>query len=130
MIENKEEIMSVSGAGQRIQSELNHWEGIASGPHRFGGVEFKLGSREIGHVHGDSLMDVPLPKRVRDELVASGQAEPHHVLPQSGWVSLYLNEPGDVDRAIGILRLSFEIARQQREHRAARNEELAHVDNH
>jgi hypothetical protein len=28
-----------------------------------------------------------------------------------------MNEPGDVDRAIGVLRLSFEIAREQREHR-------------
>jgi hypothetical protein len=80
-------------------------------------MEFKLGTREIGHVHGDSLVDVPLPKRIRDGLVSSGQAEPHHVLPQSGWVSLYLNEPGDVDRAIGVLRLAFEIAREQREHR-------------
>jgi hypothetical protein len=62
--------------------------------------------------------------------VASGHAEPHHVLPKSGWVSLYLNEPSDVDRAIGVLRLSFEIARQQREHRAARNEESVHLHTH
>jgi luciferase-like monooxygenase len=117
--------MSVSGAGQKIQSELSHWEGIASAPHRFGGVEFRLGTREIGHVHGDSLVDVPLPKRVRNELVASGQAEPHHVLPNSGWVSLYLNEPADVDRVIGVLRLSFEIAREQRERRSVQNREFA-----
>ena len=60
-----------------------------------------------------------LPKRVRDELVASGQAEPHHVLPDSGWVSVHLNDPGDVDRAIRILRRSYEIAAEQRERRAA-----------
>ena len=75
-----------------------------------GGVEFKLGSREIGHVHGDSLADVPLPKRDRDELVASGQAEPHHVLPQSGWVSFYIKAPADIDRAIGLLRRSYDLA--------------------
>lgn len=121
--------MSVSGAGRRIQSELSHWEGIACAPHRFGGVEFKLGTREIGHVHGDSLVDVPLPKRMRDELVKSGQADPHHVLPESGWVSLYLNEPADVDRAIGVLRLSFEIAREQRERRSAQNREFIDVSN-
>jgi hypothetical protein len=117
--------MSVSGASHKIQSELWHWAGITSGPHRFGGVEFKLGNREIGHVHGDSLVDVPLPKRVRDELVKSGQAEPHHVLPNSGWVSLFLNEPADVDRAIGILRLSFEIAREQHERRAIQGHQFA-----
>ena len=111
--------MAISGAGERIQSEVSGWEGITSGPHRFGGVEFTLGHREIGHMHGDSLVDVPLPKRVRDELVASAQAKPHHVLPQSGWVSVYLNDPSDVDRAIWILRRSYEIAREQRERRAA-----------
>ena len=107
--------MPVSGISQRIQSELSGWEGITSAPHRFGGVEFKLGSREIGHLHGDSLVDVPLPKRVRDELVAAGEAAPHHVLPQSGWVSVHLNDPDDVDRALRVLRRSFELARDQRE---------------
>jgi hypothetical protein len=121
--------MSVSGASHRIQSELWHWAGITSGPHRFGGVEFKLGTREIGHVHGDSLVDVPLPKRIRDELVKTGQADPHHVLPNSGWVSLFLNEPADVDRAIGVLRLSFEIAREQRERRATQGREFADASN-
>ena len=91
-----------------------------SAPHRFGGVEFKLAKREIGHVHGDSLVDVPLPKSVRDQLVASGQADPHHVLPRSGWVSVYLTDASDVDRALLVLRRSFEIAREQRERRAAR----------
>jgi luciferase-like monooxygenase len=105
--------MAIFGASERIQSEVGAWDGIANGPHRFGGVEFMLGKREIGHVHGDSLVDVPLPTRVRDELVASGQAEPHHVLPQSGWVSVHLNQPGDVDRAIWILRRSYHIAREQ-----------------
>lgn len=111
--------MPVSGAAQRIQAELIRWEGITSAPHRFGGIEFKLANREIGHVHGGFLVDVPLPKGVRDELVASAQAEPHHVLPQSGWVSVHLNEPHDVERAIEVLRRSFEIAREQRERRMA-----------
>ena len=115
--------MAVSGAGQQIQSELSRWEGVSTAPHRFGGVEFKLANREIGHIHGDFLVDVPLPKRVRDELIASAQAEPHHVLPQSGWVSVHLNDPSDIDRALGILRGSFEIAKEQRAwktHNAAR----------
>ena len=111
--------MSVSGAGQRIQAEAGGWPGITMGLHRFGGVEFKLGSREIGHVYGDSLVDIPLPMGVRNALVAAGDADPHHVLPHSGWVSVYLNDAGDVDRAIEILRHSFEIARQQQERRAA-----------
>jgi hypothetical protein len=47
---------------------------------------------------------------VRDELVANGRAEPHHIIPQSGWVSIHLNQESDLDRAIELLRFSFEIA--------------------
>jgi predicted DNA-binding protein (MmcQ/YjbR family) len=75
-------------------------------------TEYRFGRREIGHVHGDSLVDIPFPKEIRNELVAARRAEPHHILPQSGWVSIYLRQPSDVDRAIELLHLSYEIATQ------------------
>ena len=102
--------MPVLGAGKRIEIALQEWAGIEARPHRFGGTEYSLGRREIGHVHGDRLVDIPFPKEVRDELVSAGRAEPHHILPQSGWVSFYLNDAPDVQSAIELLRLSFEIA--------------------
>lgn len=100
-------------AKERIDAAVQGWPGITSKPHRFGGTQYTLGRREIGHVHDDNLVDIPFPKSVRDRLVADGRAEPHHVLPQSGWVSIYLRREPDVDRAIELLRLSFESAAQQ-----------------
>lgn len=105
--------MAINGAGERIRAALQGWPGITSQPHRFGGIEYCLGRREIGHVHGDSLVDIPFPKKVRNELVTAGRAEPHHILPESGWVSIYLRQAADVDRAIELLRLSYEIADQR-----------------
>ena len=105
--------MGISGAKERIDAALHGWSGITSQPHRFGGTEYCLGRREIGHVHGDSLVDIPFPKNVHNELVTAGRAEPHHILPDSGWVSIYLRQASDVDRAIELLRLSFEIANQR-----------------
>jgi hypothetical protein len=102
--------MAVSGARATIHDAVLSWEGVTAHSHRFGGVEYRLGQRELGHVHGDELVDIPFPTRVRDEIVAAGQAEPHHVLPESGWVSCYLRRPEDVARAIGLLRRSFELA--------------------
>jgi hypothetical protein len=64
-------------------------------------------------MQGDSLVDIPFPKGVRDELVTAGRAEPHHILPHSGWVSIYLKEASDVERVIELLPLSFEIANQK-----------------
>ncbi len=104
--------MAVSGAKKRIDDAVQDWWDVAARPHRFGGTEYRFGRREIGHVHGDSLVDIPFPKKVRDELVAARRAEPHHILPKSGWVSIYLRQPSDVDRAIELLHLSYEIATQ------------------
>ena len=108
--------MPVSGAKKRIDDTVQGWQDVAAHPRRFGGTEYRFGMREIGHLHGDSLVDIPLPKKVRDELVAARRAEPHHILPESGWVSIYLRQPPDVDRAIELLHLSYDIA----SHHAAR----------
>ena len=104
--------MAVSGAEKRIDNAVQGWREVAARPHRFGGTEYRIGRREIGHVHGDLLVDIPFPKKVRDELVTAGRAEPHHILPESGWVSIFLRQPSDVDRAIELLHLSYEIATQ------------------
>lgn len=106
--------MSVHGASKQIIDTLLTWEGIESHPHRFGGTEFSIGKREIGHIHGDSLVDIPFPKKVRDEIVAAGEARPHHILPETGWVSFYLKEEEDVQKAIDLLERSYEIALKQK----------------
>lgn len=102
--------MSIRGAGEQITAAVTAWSGISAGAHRFGGTEYRLGGREIGHVHGDGLVDIPFPTKVRNELVAAGDAAPHHVLPDSGWVSVYIREPADVARAIALLRRSYDTA--------------------
>jgi hypothetical protein len=106
--------MSVRRASKQIVDTLLTWDGIEAHPHRFGGMEFRIGRREIGHIHGDSLVDIPFPKKVRDEIVGAGEAEPHHILPDTGWVSFYLREDGDVERALSLLKRSYEIALKQK----------------
>jgi hypothetical protein len=100
----------VVGAGERIAVEVESWPGVSSGPHRFGGVEFKLGRRELGHLHGDRFADLPFPRRIHDELIAAGRAEPHHAVPESGWVTVRIREDGDADSVIELFRLAYERA--------------------
>jgi predicted DNA-binding protein (MmcQ/YjbR family) len=97
-------------AKKRITEAVTSWGEITLAPHRFGGTAFMLGKRELGHIHGDRLIDIPFPKPVRDELVSSGQAEPHHILPNSGWISFFLKSEADIDHAIQLMRTSFELA--------------------
>lgn len=112
--------MSVRGAREQITKAALGWPGVEAHSHRFGGTEFRLGNREIGHVHGDYLVDIPFPTRVRQEVVSEGLAHPHHVLPESGWVSIYLDQITDVEGAIALLHRSYQIASRQYARRVAR----------
>jgi hypothetical protein len=113
--------MPVNSAKEKIKNSVMKWDGVVSGPHRFGGIEFKLGKREIGHVHGNYLVDIPFTRKIKNEILSAGLVNEHHILPRSGWISKYLETPGDVDTAIGLLRRSFELALEQRSRRIIKN---------
>jgi predicted DNA-binding protein (MmcQ/YjbR family) len=104
----------IRGAGQTIEQTVTSWQGVSAQPHRFGGREFNLDTREIGHIHGDKLVDIPFPKKVCDELVSAGEVKAHHILPDSGWISFYIREEGDVGRAIQLLEKSYKLALEQK----------------
>jgi|SRR5437870_3528016 len=55
--------MAVAGTRQRIVAAVHGWEKVEIRPHRYGGLELRLGKRELGHVHGDALVDIPFPRR-------------------------------------------------------------------
>jgi hypothetical protein len=106
--------VTVLGAQETITRAVSAWEGVTVQPHRFGGVEYVIGKREIGHIHGDHMVDIPFPKKVRDEIVQAGRAQAHHILPESGWISFYLRQPEDVEQAIALLSENYQIARKQK----------------
>jgi hypothetical protein len=63
----------------------------------------------MGHIHGDRLVDLPFPMGTRDELVNSARASPHHVFPQSGWVSFWINKgEEDVPAVVDLFRMRYE----------------------
>lgn len=61
-------------------------------------------------MHGERLADLPMPKPVRDELVASGRAAPHQVLPESGWVSAWIHGADDVPSIVSLFCMQYERA--------------------
>lgn len=95
-------------AVDRLTSLLRAWDGVevVRLPHRV--VQYRVANREIGHVHANGVADLPFPVRLRRDLVAAGRAEPHHMLPQTGWVSVRLRTEHDVPSAVAIFRLSYE----------------------
>jgi hypothetical protein len=106
-------------ASDRIRAEIGALPGVIAAPHRFGGTEYRYGRRELGHIHGDRFADLPFPRKVRDELVAAGRALPHHVLPDSGWVTAPTTTDDEVENVVGLFRLSYERAVAAERRRAA-----------
>jgi hypothetical protein len=98
----------MDGARLTIERTVLSWDGVTAHEHRFGGVEFRLGKVELGHLHGDRLADLPFPTKIRNELIAEGRAQPHHVLPSSGWVSRSIHDVSDVDDVIALFRLNYD----------------------
>jgi Luciferase len=98
----------------RISAAVGSLPEVSVAAHRFGGVEFRLGRRELGHLHGDSHADIAFPRKVRDELVASGRALPHRAIPDSGWISVPVDSEDGVERAIDLFRMAYDRARAAR----------------
>ena len=92
---------------EKIEGEVGGWSGVETRTHRFGGVEFRVNGHEIGHLHGERLADLPFPVRMREELVGAGEAQVHHVLPQTGWVSYRIHQPEDVEGALELFRKNY-----------------------
>lgn len=119
--------MPFTGAQTIITAAVTTWEGLTVAPHRFGGVEYCLGTREIGHLHGDHPLDIPFPTKMRNELVETGAAEQHHLLADSGWISFYLRSAADVDHAVTLLRRSYDIAQEQASRRTPTRKASSHT---
>ncbi|HEY8644812.1 MAG TPA: luciferase family protein [Gaiellaceae bacterium] len=100
---------------ESIEREVGSWEGVTVHPHRFGGVEFRVGKRELGHLH-ETWADLPFTSRIRAMLVETGRAEPHR-FGVRGWVSRDLD-----DEAIELFRLSYERALVAQNVRASRDQ--------
>src|SRR2546426_8707714 len=62
----------------------------------------------MGHVHAARLADLPMPRRLHDELIASGRAQPHHILPETGWISVWIDGPRDVSGVIELFRMQYD----------------------
>jgi len=90
-----------------VRREVASWPNVSTSLHRFGGVEFQVDGSEIGHIHGNGLVDVRLSVELRTQVVADKIAQLHHTLPDTGCACLPLRSQIDSEAAIGLLRMSY-----------------------
>jgi hypothetical protein len=96
-------------ASERITEEVTSWPGVVAGPGERGEFSFKLGRREIGHLHGDRVLHIGFPKAVWHELYDAGRIDYHPVFPgRPGYASRAIKGEEDVQDAIALLRLNYD----------------------
>ena len=78
-------------------------------PGNFGSLAFKVGRREIGHLHGDQAAHFGFPKQVWDDLRRQGRIGHHPVFPDSrGPAARRIEDEADVRDVIELLRLNYD----------------------
>src|SRR3954463_4726093 len=105
-----------SSASERITAEVTSWPGVTAGHGRRGEWAFKVGKREIGHLHGDHAAHFGSPKAVSAGLWAAGRIVHHPVFPdRRGPGARRIEDDADVEDVIALLREQYERAVARRD---------------
>jgi len=101
-------------ASQQITEAVASWPGVDAGPGRRGEFAFRLGKRELGHLHGDRAAHFVFPKAVWTELIEQGRIVPHPVFPNArGPAARRVDSDADVRDVIELMRLNYDRARNR-----------------
>ena len=96
-------------ASERITNEVTSWPGVEAGPGSRGEFAFTVGSRSIGHLHGDRSAHFSFPKPLWRELRVQGRIEPHPVFPGAeGPAARRIASDQDVADVVALMRLNYD----------------------
>lgn len=99
----------MDGALERITEQVLGWEGVTAVTGERGEWSFRLGRREIGHLHGDRVLHAGFPKRVWHELYAEGRIGHHPVFPDTpGFGARAIESERDLEDVVDLLRLNYD----------------------
>jgi hypothetical protein len=96
-------------ASEQIIEEVTSWPGVTAGPGSRGEFAFKLGGREIGHLHGNHSAHFGFPKQMWTTLFEQQRIDYHPVFPgKPGFGSRRIEDQDDVLDVIELLRLNYD----------------------
>src|SRR4051794_12487357 len=102
-------------ASQVITEEVTSWPGVEAGPGRRGEFAFRVGRKEIGHLHGDHAAHFSFPKEVWADLFEQRRIVHHPVFPgKEGPAARRIEDEADVRDVIELLRLNYDRAMARR----------------
>jgi hypothetical protein len=96
-------------ASEQITEEVTSWPGVEAGPGRRSEFAFRVGRREIGHLHGDYAAHFSFPRNVWADLFEKGRIVHHPVFPgKEGPAARSIENEVDVRDVIQLLRLNYD----------------------
>lgn len=96
-------------ASETIADEITSWPGVEADWGGRGELSFKVGRREIGHLHGDHAAHFSFPKPLWAELRAQERIEHQPVFPDAtGPAARRIANEADVRDVIALLRLNYD----------------------
>jgi Family of unknown function (DUF5519) len=102
-------MIETRSASRQINDEVTAWPGVEAGVGRRGEWAFKVGRREIGHLHGDHAAHFSFPKQVWAELHEQGRITDHPVFPgRVGPAARRIENQSDIDDVLKLLRLNYD----------------------
>jgi hypothetical protein len=94
---------------RRIVDEVSSWPGVEVDAEERGEISFKVGRREIGHLHGDHVAHFSFPRTTWAELMAQHRIVAHPVFPDKrGPAERRIESDADVVDVIDLLRFNYE----------------------
>jgi Family of unknown function (DUF5519) len=97
-------------ASETILEEVASWPGVETESEEDGELAFKVGERQIGHLHGDFAAHFSFPRQVWSDLMEQGRIVPHPVFPDArqGPAARRIKDEADVRDVIDLLRLNYD----------------------
>jgi Family of unknown function (DUF5519) len=103
---------TTASASEQITTEVTSWDGIEAGPGKRGEFGFRLGRREIGHLHGDHAAHFFFPPERWEELAAEGRIVEHPVFPgRHGPAARRIAGDADIADVIALMRINYDDAK-------------------
>ncbi|MGH9027159.1 MAG: luciferase family protein [Acidimicrobiia bacterium] len=104
-------------ASEQIIDEVSFWPGIrVEEGDDLGETAFKLGNRELGHLHGDHAAHFSFPKSLWDQLAEQDRITHHPVFPdRRGPAARRIETDDDARDVVELFRLVYDRAVSRRD---------------
>jgi predicted DNA-binding protein (MmcQ/YjbR family) len=93
-----------------IEKKILTWPGTTATTHKYGGLQFNYGNKELGHIHSNGLLDMLLNRQLKQQLMQqNSRVQDHHILKKTGWLSFYMESYGDKEFVLELFEMAYKV---------------------